>query len=280
MFSCEASRVDPSRRRDEIPIPSRQDNSPPRFHHLRLNSNCVEGLGNFPPIINEWESVHRGQGVRRGSAGSDARVGALRTRRRCEYVPSVLIHLCEAYDVSNPTRNPSTLSPPVPHSATSTENAPNSTPRAHPCQPAPRATRGSPPPSPSCGWRRMEGGGSDGSSNASAASLPCLLELPSSSSSSSSEDSGASPSPSSAAPSRAAGGRASTMASTEGRSPPSSSSSNPPAPMRSTMRRTSSRVCGDLAPRARGAFTRHREIGEIGTDPSGKSGNRRFFVTE
>ena len=97
MFSCEASRVDPSRRRDEIPIPSRQDNSPPRFHHLRLNSNCVEGLGNFPPIINSWESVHRGQGVRRGSAGSGARVGALRTRRRCEYVPSVLIHLCEAY---------------------------------------------------------------------------------------------------------------------------------------------------------------------------------------
>ena len=114
MFSCEASRVDPSRRRDEIPIPSRQDNSPPRFHHLRLNSNCVEGLGNFPLIFNKWESVHRGQGVRRGSAGSDARVGALRTRRRCEYVPSVLIHLCEAYDVSNPTRNPSTLSPPRP----------------------------------------------------------------------------------------------------------------------------------------------------------------------
>ena len=84
MFSCEASRVDPSRRRDEIPIPSRQDNSPPRFHHLRLNSNCVEGLGNFPPIMNKRESVHRGQGVRRGSSGPGARLGGLRTRRRCE----------------------------------------------------------------------------------------------------------------------------------------------------------------------------------------------------
>ena len=30
------------------------------------------------------------------------------------FLASVLIHLCEAYDVSNPTRNPSTLSPPRP----------------------------------------------------------------------------------------------------------------------------------------------------------------------
>ena len=90
----------------------------------------------------------------------------------------------------------------------------------------------------------------------------------------------ATPSPSSAAPSRAAGGRASTMAPAEGSSPPSSSSSNPPAPMRSTTRRTSSRVCGDLAPRARGALHTPSGDREIGTDPSGKSGNRRFFVTE
>ena len=86
-----------------------------------------------------------------------ARVGGLRTRRRCEYVPCVLMHLCEAYDVS-----------------------------------------------------------------------------------------------------------------------PSSSSSNPLAPMRSTTHRTSSRVCGDLAPRARGAYTRHRGDGDR-DGPVGKVGKSAFL---